>query len=156
MGTEGKITLSVIKADVGGWVGHSTCYPEMLALARKIINQAEERGIRVDGQVLTVGDEKIEMIFIREFGTENPRIHRLAWDTFMELTALAKSLKLCRAERNIRGSKLSANVNSMDPIIIGLIFEGGLGKPLIKGNSKKMGTDLVGWLIKTLIHWLTG
>ena len=34
MATADKITLSVIKADVGGWVGHSTCYPDMLALAR--------------------------------------------------------------------------------------------------------------------------
>ncbi len=27
MATDGKMTLSVIKADVGGWVGHSTCHP---------------------------------------------------------------------------------------------------------------------------------
>ena len=40
MGTAGKITLSVIKADVGGWVGHSTCHPDMLALAREIVQKA--------------------------------------------------------------------------------------------------------------------
>jgi fructose 1,6-bisphosphatase len=36
MATDGKITLSVIKADVGGWVGHSTCHPKMLDLAGKM------------------------------------------------------------------------------------------------------------------------
>ena len=51
MGTAGKITLSVIKADVGGWVGHSTCHPDMLALAREILHKAVSRGLLLDGQV---------------------------------------------------------------------------------------------------------
>ena len=42
----GKITLSVIKADVGGWVGHCASHPDMLALAAKIIKAAVERFFR--------------------------------------------------------------------------------------------------------------
>ena len=49
MATADKITLSVIKADVGGWVGHSTCYPDMMALARKLVKKAVDRGLLIDG-----------------------------------------------------------------------------------------------------------
>jgi fructose 1,6-bisphosphate aldolase/phosphatase len=57
MGPADKITLSVIKADVGGWVGHSTCYPDMLVLARSLVQKAVKRGLLIDGQVLNCGDD---------------------------------------------------------------------------------------------------
>ncbi|RLE76464.1 MAG: hypothetical protein DRJ56_04130, partial [Thermoprotei archaeon] len=30
-----KVTISLIKADVGGWVGHSTVHPKQIELARQ-------------------------------------------------------------------------------------------------------------------------
>jgi len=47
----GLITLSVIKADVGGYVGHSSVHPSVLDGARKHIGQAIERGLLIDGYV---------------------------------------------------------------------------------------------------------
>src|SRR5512139_2124559 len=102
MGTEGKITLSVIKADVGGWVGHSTCHPDMLALAREIVQKAVSRRMLLDGQVLNVGDD-VELIMTHERGEEDAEIHKFAWDTFMELTALAKKMKLYGAGQDMLG-----------------------------------------------------
>ncbi len=52
MGAGEKITLSVIKADVGGWVGHCASHPDMLALAEELVKKAVARGFLVDGQVL--------------------------------------------------------------------------------------------------------
>jgi fructose 1,6-bisphosphate aldolase/phosphatase len=88
-----KITLSVIKADVGGWVGHCTSHPEMLALAASLVKGAVERGFLVDGQVLHVGDD-VELIMTHYHGEENADVHKFSWDLFLELTALAKRLKL--------------------------------------------------------------
>ena len=48
------MTLSVIKADVEGWVGHSTCCPEMLALAQLLLRKAVERGCVPDAWAAAV------------------------------------------------------------------------------------------------------
>ena len=59
MGAQEKITLSVIKADVGGYVGHSGSHPDMLALAESLVKAAVERGFLV---AVAGGLEKTEAI----------------------------------------------------------------------------------------------
>ena len=51
------ITLSVIKADVGGYVGHSTVHPALLDAAREQVSQAIERKLLIDGYVTHCGDD---------------------------------------------------------------------------------------------------
>ena len=40
-------TLSVIKADIGGWVGHSAMHPEILDLGREELAKAVQRPVKV-------------------------------------------------------------------------------------------------------------
>ena len=126
----GKVTLSVIKADVGGWVGHSTCYPDMLALARKIMQKAVDRGLLIDGQVLNVGDD-VELIMTHERGDNNTEIHKFAWDTFMELTALAKKLKLYGAGQDMLADAFSGNVKGMGPGVAEFSFVERKSEPIL-------------------------
>ena len=130
MGTAGKITLSVIKADVGGWVGHSTCHPDMLALAREIVQKAVDRGPLIDGQVLNVGDD-VELIMTHERGEEDAEIHEFAWDTFMELTALAKKMKLYGAGQDMLADSFSGNVKGMGPGVAELVFAERKSEPIL-------------------------
>ncbi|MGB8992581.1 MAG: fructose-1,6-bisphosphate aldolase/phosphatase [Desulfobaccales bacterium] len=130
MGTADKITLSVIKADVGGWVGHSTCYPDMLVLARKLVKAAVERGLLIDGQVLNCGDD-VELIMTHRRGEEDSDIHQFAWDTFMELTQLAKRLKLYGAGQDMLADSFSGNVKGMGPGVAELHFEERKSEPVI-------------------------
>ncbi|MCX5887958.1 MAG: fructose-1,6-bisphosphate aldolase/phosphatase [Deltaproteobacteria bacterium] len=130
MGTAGKITLSVIKADVGGWVGHSTCHPDMLALAREIVQKAVDRGLLLDGKVLNVGDD-VELIMTHERGEEDAEIHKFAWDTFMELTALAKKMKLYGAGQDMLGDAFSGNVKGMGPGVAELVFAERKSEPIL-------------------------
>jgi fructose 1,6-bisphosphate aldolase/phosphatase len=130
MTTNGKITLSVIKADVGGWVGHSTCHPDMLALARKIVQGAVERGLLIDGQVLNCGDD-VELIMTHRSGEENSEIHEFAWNTFMELTGLAKKLKLYGAGQDMLADAFSGNVKGMGPGVAELHFVERKSEPVI-------------------------
>ena len=130
MGTAGKITLSVIKADVGGWVGHSTCHPDMMALAREIVQKAVDRGMLIDGQVLNVGDDA-ELIMTHERGENNAEIHKFAWDTFMELTALAKKMKLYGAGQDMLADAFSGNVKGMGPGVAELVFEERKSEPIL-------------------------
>ena len=121
MGTEEKITLSVIKADVGGWVGHSNSHPEMLALAAEILKEAVAKGFLVDAQVLHVGDD-IELIMTHHRGEEDEEIHKFAWDTFVTLTELAKRLKLYGAGQDLLVDTFSGNVKGMGPGVAELSF----------------------------------
>jgi fructose 1,6-bisphosphate aldolase/phosphatase len=125
-----KITLSVIKADVGGWVGHSTCYPDMLALARSLVGKAVERGLLVDGQVLNCGDD-VELIMTHHRGDEDSDIHQFAWDTFMELTQLARRLKLYGAGQDMLADSFSGNVKGMGPGVAEITFEERKSEPVI-------------------------
>lgn len=130
MESEQKITLSVIKADVGGWVGHCTSHPDMLALAEKHIQEAVERGLLVDGQVLHVGDD-VELIMTHYKGENNPEIHQFAWDTFMDLTQLAKRLKLYGAGQDMLADAFSGNVKGMGPGVAEMSFVERKSEPVI-------------------------
>ena len=39
-----SVTISVIKADIGGYVGHSASHPDVLDLARKLLAKAKKAG----------------------------------------------------------------------------------------------------------------
>ena len=130
MGTAEKITLSVIKADVGGWVGHSTSHPEMLALAGEILKEAVAKGFLVDAQVLHVGDD-VELIMTHRRGEEDQEIHKFAWDTFITLTELAKRLKLYGAGQDLLADSFSGNVKGMGPGSGGMSFVERHSEPVI-------------------------
>ena len=130
MGATEKITLSVIKADVGGWVGHSTVHPDMMVLARSIVQGAVERGFLVDGQVLHVGDD-VELIMTHHRGEEDVEIHEFTWNTFMELTALAKRMKLYGAGQDMLADTFSGNVKGMGPGVAEMSFVERPSEPVI-------------------------
>ncbi len=129
MATE-RITLSVIKADVGGWVGHSTSHPDMLALAQEHLKKAVDRGLLVDGQVLNVGDD-CELIMTHRRGENAAEIHQFAWDTFLDLTRLAKQLKLYGAGQDLLADTFSGNVKGMGPGVAEVCFVERPSEPVV-------------------------
>ena len=56
-----KITLSVIKADIGGYVGHSSMHPRLMEIAEEELKKAQDNGVIIDFHVLRVGDD-LELI----------------------------------------------------------------------------------------------
>ena len=76
------LTVSVIKADIGGWVGHSASHPEILALGAEWLTQAQQKGLLIDSHVSNCGDDMF-LIMTHERGEDNEEIHKLAWDTFI-------------------------------------------------------------------------
>jgi hypothetical protein len=50
----GVLTLSIIKADTGGYVGHSAVHPDMVDQARHAIQQVKG-DLLIDGQVSWCG-----------------------------------------------------------------------------------------------------
>ena len=106
-----KVTVSVIKADVGGWVGHSGVHEQLLARAREMLAASN---LLIDFHVTHVGDD-INLIMTHNRGENCPDIHRLAWDTFASCTELAKSLKLYGAGQDLLADAFSGNIRGLGP-----------------------------------------
>jgi len=109
-----RVTLSVIKADVGGWVGHSSSHPEVLDKARQRLQATKRDGFLIDFHVTNCGDD-LELIMTHQHGEDNDRVHKLAWDTFIEGTEIARKLKLHGAGQDLLADAFSGNVKGMGP-----------------------------------------
>ena len=125
-----KITLSVIKADVGGYVGHSESHPAVLAKAEECLAKVKQSGLLIDYHVTKCGDD-LQLIMTHQQGEENERIHKLAWDTFVAGTEVAKSLKLYGAGQDLLSDAFSGNIKGMGPGVAEMEFEERKAEPVI-------------------------
>lgn len=77
----GEISLSVIKADIGGLVGHSGIHPDLLSTAEEHLAAAKAGGKIVDYHVTNCGDD-LNLIMTHTEGDDSETIHALAWSVF--------------------------------------------------------------------------
>jgi fructose 1,6-bisphosphate aldolase/phosphatase len=117
-----KVTLSVIKADIGGYVGHSESHPDVLAQANKCLAKTKKDGRLIDYHVTKCGDD-VQLIMTHELGVDSEVIHHLAWDTLIECTEVAKKLKLHGAGQDLLTDSFSGNVRGMGPGVAEMEFE---------------------------------
>jgi fructose 1,6-bisphosphate aldolase/phosphatase len=125
-----RITLSVIKADVGGWVGHSSTHPKLLEAADNVLREARDLGLIIDYVVMRVGDD-INLIMIHQKGKDSEEIHGLAWRAFQKATEVAKELKLYGAGQDLLSDTFSGNVKGMGPGVAEMEFEERPSEPVI-------------------------
>jgi len=109
-----KLTLSVIKADIGGYVGHCSSHPDILARADTKMAAAKEAGTLIDYHVTNCGDD-LQLIITHQKGECDGTIHKLAWDVFIDCTELAKKMKLHGAGQDLLADAFSGNVKGMGP-----------------------------------------
>ena len=108
------LTISVIKADIGGFVGHSSSHPDILATGREEMEQAKQRGLLIDHHVSHCGDDMF-LIMSHDRGEDNEQVHKLAWDTFIKGTEVAKKLKLYGAGQDLLTDAFSGNIRGAGP-----------------------------------------
>lgn len=122
-----KITLSVIKADIGGFVGHSSVRPELLEKAGECLAAAD---FLVDYHVTHVGDD-INLIMTHRLGEDNQEVHQLAWDTFLECTKVAQKMKLYGAGQDLLSDAFSGNIKGLGPGCAEMEIEERKSEPVI-------------------------
>jgi len=125
-----KLTVTVIKADVGGWVGHSSVHPDLIERAREMLSRREAKDLLLDFYVATVGDD-INLIMTHRHGVDSEVIHRLAWDTFTACTEVAKELKLYGAGQDLLADTFSGNVKGMGPGVAEMEFVERPSEPIV-------------------------
>ena len=116
-----EITLSVIKADVGGYVGHSSSHPDVIQKAKESLERAKEQGLLIDYYVTVCGDD-LQLIMTHEQGEDSEQIHKLAWDTFVECTNVAKSLKLHGAGQDLLSDAFAGTIRGLGPGVAEMQF----------------------------------
>lgn len=124
------VTLSVIKADIGGWVGHSSMHPALMDTARERLGKAKSAGDIIDFTIMNAGDD-LELIFTHQRGEDNSDMHRLAWDTFVECTGVAKKLKLYGAGQDLLADAFSGNVKGQGPGLAEMEIEERTSEPVL-------------------------
>ena len=117
-----KITLSTIKADIGGYVGHSSSHPEVMAMAEEDMSRAKKAGLVIDYHVTRCGDD-LQLILTHQRGINSGEVHEMCWNTFVDCTEVAKKLKLHGAGQDLLTDAFSGNVKGMGPGVAEMEFE---------------------------------
>ncbi len=126
-----KITVSIIKADVGSLAGHHVVHPKQIEVAKKKLSEAVENGLIIDYYVFNCGDD-LELLMTHRRGENNSEVHRLAWDTFKEVTEkVSKPLKLYAAGQDLLAEAFSGNIRGMGPGVAELEFEERPSDPIV-------------------------
>ncbi len=125
-----KITLSVIKADIGGYVGHSATHPEVVETVASVAKSEKEKGNLIDCGILTCGDD-IAIVMTHTHGVDSELVHGIAWRAFEEGTKVAKKLKLYGAGQDLLSEAFSGNVRGLGPGVAEMEFEERPSEPVI-------------------------
>lgn len=123
-----KITLSAIKADVGGYPGHSRTHENLMEQAE---NHLEQHGDMLeDFRVTHIGDD-IQLIMTHREGEDSEQIHQLAWDAFQKATKEAERLKLYGAGQDLLSDTFSGNVKGLGLGVAEMEFEERPSNPVV-------------------------
>ena len=125
-----KVTVSIIKADVGSVVGHARPHPSMLDAARNVLKDAQKAGTIEDFYVTRVGDD-INLYMTHYKGENNSDVHGAAWECFQQATKIAKKMKLYAAGQDILTDAFSGNVKGAGPGSAEMTFEERGSEPLL-------------------------
>jgi fructose 1,6-bisphosphate aldolase/phosphatase len=124
-----KITLSIIKADVGSIGGHIKPGERLKSRVREYI---EDKGKKLmhDYYISSTGDD-IAILFSHSRGEGDADIHELAWDAFCAGTELAKEMGLYGAGQDLLKDAFSGNVKGMGPAVAEMEFEERPNEPFL-------------------------
>jgi fructose 1,6-bisphosphate aldolase/phosphatase len=125
-----RVTLSVIKADVGGFVGHTSMHPDVAKRARELVQKACSKGTLLDGWVGHVGDDLV-MVLSHDYGAESKDIHKFGWDTLAVCAEVAERLKLHNPAQDLLEKTFTSTLRGLGPGIAEITFRERPSEPFV-------------------------
>jgi len=125
-----KLTLSVIKADIGGFVGHSSVHKDVIEKVKEVAEDGKDKGIIRDVSILVCGDD-IALVMTHTKGVDSSEVHELAWNAFKEGTEVAKKLKMYGAGQDLLADAFSGNIKGMGPGVAEMEFVERKSEPVV-------------------------
>lgn len=124
-----KITLSIIKADVGSIGGHIKPSKALVEEVEKYISEKGKK-LLIDHYVGHTGDD-IAIFTTHKRGVLNEEIHKLCWDAFLAGTKVAKDQGLYGAGQDLLVEAFSGNVKGMGPQVAEMEIEERPAEPVL-------------------------
>jgi len=116
-----KVTLSLIKADIGGVGGHTRPSQRLLEEVKNFIEK-NGKNLLLDYLVFYTGDD-ISILMSHWKGVSDKKIHQLAWEAFKAGTEVAKKQGLYGAGQDLLKDSFSGNVKGLGPAVAEIDFE---------------------------------
>ncbi len=116
-----KITLSIIKADIGSIGGHIQPSKRLVQTVRDYVRN-KGQGLIIDFYIGYTGDD-IAILSTHKKGAGNAQIHKLCWDAFCAGTKVAKEQGLYGAGQDLLKNTFSGNVRGMGPAVAEMEIE---------------------------------
>lgn len=130
-----KITLSIIKADIGSIGGHIKPSEKLLSEVKNYVEQ-KGKGLVLDSFVCHTGDD-ISILLSHQQGVGSEKIHQLCWEAFMAGTKVAQSQGLYGAGQDLLVTAFSGNVKGMGPQVAEMEFEEREAEPFLMFMADK-------------------
>ena len=130
-----KITLSIIKADIGSIGGHIKPSQKLLETVENYIKE-KGRGLIIDYYVGHTGDD-IAILTTHKKGVLNPKIHKLCLDALLAGTKIAKAQGLYGAGQDLLVEAFSGNVKGMGPQVAEMEIEERPAEPFLMFMADK-------------------
>ncbi|OGD28568.1 MAG: fructose 1,6-bisphosphatase [Candidatus Aminicenantes bacterium RBG_13_63_10] len=124
-----KVTLSILKADVGSVGGHICPSAELIESVRKTVKE-EGQGLLIDSFVSHTGDD-VAILATHELGVGSEKVHKIAWNAFLAGTQTAKAQGLYGAGQDLLKDSFSGNVKGMGPAVAEMEFEERPNEPFL-------------------------
>jgi fructose 1,6-bisphosphate aldolase/phosphatase len=124
-----KVTLSVIKADVGSIGGHLAPSAELSHTVGRWVH-AHGDALLLDSYIGSTGDD-IAILMTHRRGEGDAAIHKLAWDAFVAGTAAAKAQGLYGAGQDLLRESFAGNVRGMGPAVAEMEIEERASEPFL-------------------------
>ena len=126
-----KMTISVIKADIGSIGGHICPSKRLLETVRSFVEtNGSGRQLILDHYVSFTGDD-IAIVMTHTKGVGHEDIHKLAWEAFLAGTQVAKEQGLYGAGQDLLKDAFSGNVRGMGPAVAEMAFEERPNEPFL-------------------------
>ena len=124
-----KLTLSIIKADVGSLGGHIKPSERLLKCVDGFLLD-ELNNMAYDFFVSHTGDD-IAILLAHTQGVNSAAIHKLAWDAFRAGTECAREQGLYGAGQDLLKDSFSGNVKGMGPAVAEMEFDERPNEPFL-------------------------
>jgi fructose 1,6-bisphosphate aldolase/phosphatase len=125
-----KVTISVIKADVGGLAGHTGIHPDLVRAAEGGIHSGIADQVILDGHVAWVGDD-LQLIMTHARGENDESVHLLAWETFKKAAERAAELKLCGVGQDFLKDEFKGTIRGMGPSLAEMEIQERQNEPFV-------------------------
>ena len=124
-----KVTISVIKADVGSLAGHVKPSQKLMEAVENYVKN-HSKGFIIDYNISFTGDD-VAILCTHQQGKLNEKVHKMAWEAFLAGTEVAKSQGLYGAGQDLLKDSFSGNVKGMGPAVAEMEFDERPNEPFL-------------------------